>query len=446
MSGTWFNEALNEAVRRRSGQSEHPSPDVERGGCMYPLQGLPESFGPQHPPQGGSEEELIPAMESLGRTGGLGDPFVTGVVTGGLGDPAFVTQAVVSGDQSSVSQHTGPPLSGSQVFHSVPGSQGSQVNTTSGSTLSVGGIPGPSGPTGSLPTMPSFSGMPVQQFFPTMPGGVSAPVLLVCPCPPPSNGPRQVAESSGNSEQLMVRAIQAMQAQTEVLTNTVSQVLQAQSAQFQQLMGLLSMQQAQNAVGAAPVAEGTAVPSGSVPYTRLAGRTPPPPPPVGAGTESSSVFKNVDSKLLPPMPTVDVNKWSTRPQEIVGFQTYLESLSAWLCVLQPVYGTELREALKRSTPVPEERFTTQQQERSTRLFYILKQSLGSSARCQVLIRIFEYEHDQKTQGYELARRLKEEFSIITRAEALHFRNQLLSYRVKGGLSLKDLCTPWMQSC
>ena len=406
---------------------------------MYPPQGLPESFGPQHPPQGGSEEELIPAMESLGRTGGLGDPFVTGVVAGGLGDPAFVTQAVVSGDQSSVSQHTGPPLSGSQVFHSVPGSQVSQVNTTSGSTVSVGGIPGPSGQTVSLPTMPSFSGVPVQQFFPSMPGGVNPPVLPVWPCPAPSNGPRQVlAESSGNSEQLMVRAIQAMQAQTEVLTNTVSQVLQAQSAQFQQLMGLLSMQQAQNAVGAAPVAEGTAVPSGSVPYTRLAGRTPPPPPSVGAGTENSSVFKNVDSKLLPPMPTVDVNKWSTRPQEIVGFQTYLESLSAWLCVLQLVYGTELREALKRSTPVPEERFTTQQQERSTRLFYILKQSLGSSARCQALIRIFEYEHDQKTQGYELARRLKEEFSIITRAEALHFRNQLLSYRVKGGLSLKDL--------
>ena len=103
-----------------------------------------------------------------------------------------------------------------------------------------------------------------------------------------------------------------------------------------------------------------------------------------------------------------------------------------------MYGTELREALKRSTPVPEEKFTTQQQERSTRLFYILKRSLGSSARCQALIRIFEYEHDQKTQGYELARRLKEEFSIVTRAEALYFRNQLLSYRVKGGLSLKDL--------
>ena len=32
------------------------------------------------------------------------------------------------------------------------------------------------------------------------------------------------------------------------------------------------------------------------------------------------------------MPTVDVNKWSTRPQEIVGFQTYLEALIAWLCV------------------------------------------------------------------------------------------------------------------
>ena len=334
MSGTWFNEALNEAVRRRSGQSEHPSPDVERGGGTYPPQGLPESFGPSHPPPGGSEEELIPAMESLGRTtGGLGGPFVTGVVTGGLGDPAFVTQAVMSGDQSSVSQHTGPPLSGSQVFHSVPGSQGSQVNTTSGSVVSVGGLTGPSVPTGSLPNMPSFSGVPVQQFFPSMPGGVNPPVFSVWPGPAPSNGPRQASvESSGNSEQLMVRAIQAMQAQTEVLTNTVSQVLQAQSAQFQQLMGLLSMQQA---VGAAPVVEGTAGPSSSVPYTRLAGRTPPPPPPPPpppVGAESSSVFKNVDSKLLPPMPTVDVNKWSTRPQEIVGFQTYLEALIAWLCV------------------------------------------------------------------------------------------------------------------
>ena len=321
MSGTWFNEALEGAIRRRTGQQESLSPDVERGGGMYTPPGVPESFGPHHPPQGGSEEELIPAMESLGRPGGLGDPFVVGAVTGGLGDPAFVTQAVLSGDQSSVpSQHTGPPLSGSQVFHSVPGSQ---VTGTSGSTVSVGGIPGPSQ---SVPSMPSFQGVPVQQFFQSMPAGMPAPMLPVWPCPP-SSGPKQVAESSGTSEQLTVRAIQAMQAQTEVLTNTVGQVLQAQSAQFQQLMGLLSMQQA---VGAAPVVEGTAGPSSSVPYTRLAGRTPPPPPPVGA--ESSSVFKNVDSKLLPPMPTVDVNKWSTRPQEIVGFQTYLEALIAWLCV------------------------------------------------------------------------------------------------------------------
>ena len=49
---------------------------------MYTPPGVPESFGPHHPPQGGSEEELIPAMESLGRPGGLGDPFVVGAVTG----------------------------------------------------------------------------------------------------------------------------------------------------------------------------------------------------------------------------------------------------------------------------------------------------------------------------------------------------------------------------
>ena len=70
--------------------------------CFTPP-GVPEPFGPHHPPQRGSEEELIPAMESLGRPGGLGDPFVAGAVTGGLGDPAFVTQAVLSGDQSRVS-------------------------------------------------------------------------------------------------------------------------------------------------------------------------------------------------------------------------------------------------------------------------------------------------------------------------------------------------------
>ena len=64
--------------------------------------------------------------------------------------------------------------------------------------------------------------------------------------------------------------------------------------------------------------------------------------------------------------------------------------------------------------------------------------MGTSSRCSAFIRCFESSVGSGTTcGYSLLQRLKEEFSITTRGEGFHFRSQLLAYRVRGNVNLKN---------
>ena len=166
-----------------------------------------------------------------------------------------------------------------------------------------------------------------------------------------------------------------------------------------------------------------------------------PPPPPSREDENKGAFRTLDSKLIPSMPMPDVGKWSDRPAEILGFCHWMEQLTAWLSTLQPAFSSEIAQVLSMRLPVDESNPTSlssAERERSTRLFYVLKQALGTSSRCSALIRCFESSVGSgTTYGYSLLQRLKEEFSITTRGEGLHFRSQLLAYRVRGNVSLKD---------
>ena len=154
--------------------------------------------------------------------------------------------------------------------------------------------------------------------------------------------------------------------------------------------------------------------------------------PVGtraSGTQDTSL-RGVDAKLIPSMPTVNCDSWKSRPQEICGFHSYVESLTSWLSTLAPAFGPEIREIIQRRHELMDHELSDMQHGRSQRLFYILKQVLSNSVRCLGIIRVYEGGRLGACNGFELLRRLVLEFSIHTRAEALYFRQSLLNYRSK----------------
>ena len=240
--------------------------------------------------------------------------------------------------------------------------------------------------------------------------------------PPVSNGPAVVAQTVSDPAHALV----------EVSKNMV-EMMKMQQQQFQSFQHTVlqfhqqaASQQAAS-VPSQPVVAGT--------FQRV------PPPPPSREDENKGAFRTLDSKLIPSMPMPDVGKWSNRPAEILGFCHWIEQLTAWLSTLQPAFSSEIAQVLSMRLPVDESNPTSlssAERERSTRLFYVLKQALGTSSRCSALIRCFESSVGSgATYGYSLLQRLKEEFSITTRGEGLHFRSQLLAYRVRGNVSLKD---------
>ena len=168
----------------------------------------------------------------------------------------------------------------------------------------------------------------------------------------------------------------------------------------------------------------------------------PPPPPSREDENKGGAFRTLDSKLIPSMPMPDVGKWSNCPAEILGFCHWIQEFTVWLSTLQPAFSSETAQVLSMRLPVDESNPTSlssAERERSTRrLFYVLKQALGTSSRCSALIRCFESSVGSgTTYGDSLLQRLKEEFSSTTRGEGLHSRSQLLAHRGRGNVSLKD---------
>lgn len=90
------------------------------------------------------------------------------------------------------------------------------------------------------------------------------------------------------------------------------------------------------------------------------------------------------------MPTCSPEKWGTRPQQILGFRSYLESLVSWLSTLAPAYASEVAQVMA-DKPVADHG-TQPVIERSQRLYYILKQAFGSSPKIMTVFRLFESQH------------------------------------------------------
>ena len=170
-------------------------------------------------------------------------------------------------------------------------------------------------------------------------------------------------------------------------------------------------------------------------------KEPPPPPPVQPqqGDGVAAAGRNLDPKWIPSMPSPPWQSWKNRQDEVSGFWTWVEALSGWLSLVHASFPAEIREVLQRQDPLREERLDDSQRQRAQRLFYLLQQSFSGFHRVRNLLRVYELEIGVgATNGYEILRRLKIEFSIQTRSEAIHCRNEVLNFRVRHHDSLPDL--------
>ena len=148
--------------------------------------------------------------------------------------------------------------------------------------------------------------------------------------------------------------------------------------------------------------------------------------------EEQDIFSKSE-KWLPPPPTPDCSKWTSREGEIEGFFSYVQSLRSWAMLASDKLANEISQSIAWPTEIVQAHLTQGQQARSARLFAILRQAFSNYGRVDALIRAFEvgapiHNSPQKpfgNCGFELLRVLSLEFALRTRTEAICLRQELL---------------------
>ena len=134
--------------------------------------------------------------------------------------------------------------------------------------------------------------------------------------------------------------------------------------------------------------------------------------------------RGLDKSWIPGMPTPGWEKWKNRVEEIHGFWTWAEALISWLALLSPAYQGEIREVMRRSQPLMDSDLQSAEQvARGQRLFHLVKQSFSGCRKVEQVIKL--YEQVSTSNGFELLRQIRVEYSLKSRSECLHFRTVLL---------------------
>eukprot|EP00435_Cladocopium_sp_Y103_P039270 s2980_g10.t1 len=154
-----------------------------------------------------------------------------------------------------------------------------------------------------------------------------------------------------------------------------------------------------------------------------------------SGEFVGDVFAKSEKWLgTPPVP--DVAKWTSREAEILGWQSYINDLTAWAMQASLEFGSEIEHACRWPDALQWGNLTVAQRARSRRLLAILRSAFGSHPRTLTLINAFSEGINlsnadvavnpelQASNGFELVRQLTLEYSIRTRSEALSFRTAL----------------------
>ena len=191
------------------------------------------------------------------------------------------------------------------------------------------------------------------------------------------------------------------------------QVLRQQMLPTQSMVDFLS-RTAQGA-GAVPPLPGA---QGPVPQAQVPGSQ-------GQGSERLTM----DTKWIPAAPLPDWKSWSTRSKELSGFKGWLDKFASWLCLVHDSYAQELKEAL--NLPYSVVIVNQDQAIRSRRLFHLLQQSFSGYSRVDNVVKSqIAFYGIQEANGFELLRLLRREFSLMSRPEALQYREACLKYTVK----------------
>ena len=141
----------------------------------------------------------------------------------------------------------------------------------------------------------------------------------------------------------------------------------------------------------------------------------------------------MDEKWIPAMPVPPWKQWSTRGRELSGFKDWLEKFCGWLCLIQDAYGPELAEAINANYRIQPTR-SPEQTMRSKRLFHLLQQNFVGYSKIENLIRSqIASTGITESNGFELLRLIRKEFSLMSRTEALSYREQCLKFRVRRGV-------------
>ena len=230
--------------------------------------------------------------------------------------------------------------------------------------------------------------------------------------------------AGGLSESLVRQMLQAQDDQ-----------LRAQAVQLQQMGAMLqdaiklattTAQQVQQsaASGAAPAA-GTADGSGDA----AASSSDPVPMDVDSGIRSRRA-----ESYIPQLPQLNFAGMSSRHAEIRIWTAYREELTAWLCLLDDRYAEELREAATSVVEVSQVALSVGKAARSTKLWFLLRQSLSKFQRAQDFVQLIGVQQKGASAGYELWRMLNNELSVRSRVEGQALREQVLSLRAPKHIS------------
>ena len=121
-------------------------------------------------------------------------------------------------------------------------------------------------------------------------------------------------------------------------------------------------------------------------------------------------------------------KWD-RKRDLMesGFKDWLEKFSGWLSLVHDAYGPELWETFHADYPIQPCR-SPEQLMRSKRLFHILQQQFMGYSKIENLIRFrISATGITESNGFELLRLIRKEFSLMSRTEALSYREMCLKF-------------------
>ena len=194
--------------------------------------------------------------------------------------------------------------------------------------------------------------------------------------------------------------------------------IRASQAQVQQLTSLvkdLAVLGVQNA--------GQAAASGATTAPASSSGDPSGPAPMDVDT---GIRSRRAENYIPTLPQLNFASMNTRHAEIRVWSAYKEELTSWLCLLDDRFAEELDESEQSAVPAQQSTLDVGKAARSSKLWFLLRQSLSKFQRAQDLIHLIEVAQKGASAGYEFWRLLNRELSVRSRVEGQALREQMIS--------------------